>query len=86
MNIQPKRTIKGVAKKLTLIILAVVSITGVVGAFMNGNFNMGGYVNFIKALSGFYIPLVASIGYNSATKKKEETKKEKKDEKTLGKD
>lgn len=76
MNTQPKGKIKGVAKKLTLTILGLVSITGIVGAFLTVKFNMSGYVDFIKALSGFYIPLVVSIGYNSAVSKKEETKKE----------
>ena len=56
------------AKKLTLIILALAFIIGSVGAFV-GTFNMDGYINFLKGFAPLYIALIASIGANSAVDK-----------------
>ena len=70
MSTKIKKDKIGIAKKLTLIILGVVSFTGVIGAFMPVMFNMAGYSEFIRALSVFYVPIIASIGYNSAVDKK----------------
>jgi len=70
MENKKTKKIKGVAKKLTLSILSAVTIVGILGAFLTDRFNMSGYADFIRALSVFYIPLIASIGYNSSVDKK----------------
>lgn len=61
------------AKKLTLIILALAFIIGCVGAFVQ-TFNMDGFINFLKGFAPLYIALIASIGANSAVKKVQEKK------------
>lgn len=61
------------AKKLTLIILALAFIIGCVGAFVQ-TFNMDGFIAFLKGFAPLYISLIASIGANSAVEKYKETK------------
>ena len=61
------------AKKLTLIILAVALIVGCVGAWFKV-FDMEGFIAFLKGFAPLYISLIASIGANSAVEKYKETK------------
>lgn len=62
---------KGIAKKLTLIILAIAFAVGCIGAFVP-TFNMDGYTRFLPAFAPIYISLIASIGANSAMEKYKE--------------
>ena len=61
------------AKKLTLIILAIAFIVGCVGAWFKV-FDMEGFIAFLKGFAPLYISLIASIGANSAVEKYKETK------------
>ncbi len=63
------------AKKLTLIILAVAFVVGSVGAWF-ARFQMDGFISFLKGFAPLYISLIASIGANSAVEKFKETKEE----------
>lgn len=56
------------AKKLTLIILALAFIIGSVGAWFRA-FDLDAYGVFLKAFAPIYIALIASIGANSAVEK-----------------
>ncbi len=56
------------AKKLTLIIIVLAFIIGCIGAFV-AQFNMTGYIDFIKGFGVLYIPIILSIGANSAVEK-----------------
>lgn len=56
------------AKKMTLIMLALAFLIGSVGAFIP-TFNIDGYKNFLIGFAPLYISLIASIGANSAMEK-----------------
>ena len=58
-----------IAKKTTLLILFLISVSGIIGCFMGDKFNMENYLNFLNCLLKFYIPVVVSVGYSSAKKK-----------------
>jgi len=63
-----KKKITGIAKNLTLFILAVAFGFGVYGSFNAANFNIDNYVNFLGTFAWFFAPLIISIGAGSATK------------------
>lgn len=56
------------AKKITLVLLIIMFVIGIIGAFVAG-FKMNDYVTFLKAYAPLYISLIASIGLNSYKKK-----------------
>lgn len=56
------------AKKLTLVILALAFIIGSIGAWFQA-FDLEAYGVFLKAFAPIYIALIASIGANSAVEK-----------------
>lgn len=56
------------AKKITLVLLIIMFVIGIIGAFIT-SFKMNDYVTFLKAYAPLYISLIASIGLNSYKKK-----------------
>lgn len=73
----PKKRIHGFAKKLTYAIIIITFIFGIIGNFDFIPFNMEGFVSFIPMFASLFIPLVLSIGINSAMEKHEKTSLEK---------
>lgn len=69
--------IKGFAKKLTYAIIIIAFLVGVLGAFTFVPFDMAAYVSFLPAIALFVIPLILSIGANSAVEKIKEKDVEK---------
>jgi hypothetical protein len=61
------------AKNITLAMILIIFGVGLVGSFIT-TFNMIGFIAFIKGFSTMYIPLIASIGFNSGLKKMKEKK------------
>lgn len=61
--------IKGFAKKLTYAIIILVTAVGILGSFTVIPFDMDAYVKFLPALAWLVVPLVVSIGANSAVDK-----------------
>jgi len=64
------------AKKLTLAILLITFVMGVIGSWFKA-FDMEDYTLFLKAFGVLYIPLIASIGGNSAMEKWTNSKEQK---------
>lgn len=56
------------AKNMTLVILGVIFLLGCIGPFLR-IFDMEGFALFIKNFALLYIPLITSIGANSAVEK-----------------
>ena len=77
LNQTPVKKVTGFAKKLTYAIIIVSFVVGIVGSFEGIPFNMDGYVSFIPVFASLFIPLVLSIGVNSAMDKKNKTEIEK---------
>lgn len=73
----PGKKIEGFAKKLTYAIIILTFLIGVIGSFNVLNFNMNSFVKFIPVFSALFIPLIISIGVNSAFDKKNKTEIEK---------
>ena len=72
--------VKGVAKKMTLIILALSFLGGLIGSFIE-SFDMLSYINFLKAFALYFGGMIASIGANSAISKLQSKKVESNDNK-----
>lgn len=66
---------KNVAKNTTIALLVLMFVVGAIGSFV-ASFDVGGYIDFLKAYAPLYISLIASIGANSAVKKVKEAKSE----------
>jgi len=64
------KTIKGPAKLITYCIIIITFLVGIIGSFSIIPFNMNNFISFIPVFSSLYIPLVLSIGVNSALEKK----------------
>lgn len=79
LNQAPKKKIHGTAKILTYAIIIVTFVVGVVGSFEFEAlpFDMASYVSFIPVFASLFIPLVLSIGVNSAMDKKYKSEIEK---------
>lgn len=73
----PKKKISGFAKKLTYAIIIITFILGVLGSFESVPFDMAAFTSFIPMFSSLFIPLVLSIGINSAFQTHEKTVLEK---------
>ena len=58
---------KGIAKYMTLAILAIAFIIGCIGPFVKV-FEMVKYTDFLKAFAPWYMSLIASIGANAVAK------------------
>ena len=61
--------IKGFAKRLTYTIIIIAFLVGVIGSFEFVPLDMDAYAKFLPAVSLFVIPLILSIGANSAVEK-----------------
>ena len=77
LNEGPKKKIHGKAKVLTYSIIIITFIVGVAGSFDALPFNMDDYTSFIPVFASLFIPLILSIGVNSAMDKKYKTEVEK---------
>lgn len=67
----PKKKISGFAKKLTFFIIISTFLLGAIGSFDAVPFNMDAFTSFIPMFASLFIPLVLSIGINSAMEKHE---------------
>ena len=72
-----KKKIRGFAKKLTYSIIIITFLIGIVGSLDAVPFNMESFVSFLPMFAALFIPLIISIGYNSAIEKKGEKDVEK---------
>jgi len=63
------KQIKGFAKKLTYGIIIISFVIGVLGSTDYIKFNMADYVQFLGAFAWVVVPLIISIGANSAMDK-----------------
>lgn len=61
--------IKGFASKLTYAIIIVSFLVGIIGSFGLWGFDMDAYVKFLPAIGFLVVPLIISIGTNSAVTK-----------------
>jgi hypothetical protein len=77
MQSVPKKRISGFAKKLSYAIIIITFIIGVAGSFNVIPFNMEAFVSFIPMFASLFIPLILSIGINSALEKHEKAEVEK---------
>jgi len=77
MREPPKKKITGTAKKLTYVIIIITFILGVLGSFDAVPFDMNAFTSFIPMFASLFIPLVLSIGINSAFEKHEKAEVEK---------
>jgi hypothetical protein len=73
----PKKKISGFAKKLTYSIIIITFLLGVIRSFDTVPFDMNAFTSFIPMFSSLFIPLVLSIGINSAFSTHEKTVLEK---------
>jgi len=72
--------ISNIAKTVTIWMLIIMSVVGIVGIFLGGVvFNMPAYITLLEVLKDYWIPLVVSIGGNSAVTKVAESIKGNKD-------
>lgn len=69
---EPKKKIHGFAKKLTYAIIIITFLIGIIGSLDGIPFNMESFVSFLPMFAALFIPLIISIGYNSAIEKKGE--------------
>lgn len=74
---KPKRKIKGFAKSLSYAIIIIAFLIGIGGSFEDVPFDMDAYVSFLPMFSALFIPLIVSIGVNSAVDKHEKAQIEK---------
>jgi len=77
MQEPPKKKITGMAKKLTYAIIIITFLLGAAGSFDIVPFNMDAFTSFIPMFASLFIPLVLSIGINSAFDKHEKAEVEK---------
>lgn len=61
--------IQNIAKTVTIWMLIVMSVLGFVGMFLGTMFNMPEYLLLLDMLKDYWLPLVISIGGNSAVSK-----------------
>lgn len=61
--------IPNIAKTVTIWMLIVMSVLGFVGMFLGTMFNMPEYLLLLDMLKDYWLPLVISIGGNSAVSK-----------------
>jgi len=64
------KKIKGFAKRLTYTIIIITFLIGIVGSLDAIPFNMESFVSFLPMFAALFIPLIISIGYNSAVDRK----------------
>jgi len=84
MQSVPKKRISGFAKKLSYAIIIITFIIGVAGSFNVIPFNMEAFVSFIPMFASLFIPLILSIGINSALEKHEKAEVERTIKKNMG--
>lgn len=72
---EEKKPAKGFAKWLTMLIILVCLSIGVLGCFAWVDFDMNKYTEFLPVFGILFVPLILSIGANSAVKKIQEVKK-----------
>ena len=72
-----KKKISGFAKKLTTAIIIITFIIGIAGSFDAVPFNMESFISFIPMFASLFIPLVLSIGVNSAIENHDKAELEK---------
>lgn len=70
INNNPRKKINGFAKNLTYVIIITTFLIGIIGSFDVVPFNMESFISFIPMFASLFIPLVLSIGINSAVDKK----------------
>ena len=73
----PKKRIKGFAKWLTYFIIIATFLLGAIGSFEMVPLDMEAFTSFIPMFASLFIPLVLSIGINSAFEKHEKAEVEK---------
>ena len=64
-----KSPLKGVAKKLSIWIIAITFSVGIVGSFEIVPFSMDDFVKFLPVFGILFVPLIFSIGAKSITDK-----------------
>ena len=83
---EEKKPAKGLAKWLTMFTILVCLGIGILGCFAFVNFNMANYVEFLPVFGILFVPLILSIGANSAVKKIQETRSQMKNDQANGGD
>lgn len=63
----------GSAKLVTLIVLFGITTIGILGSFNFMDFNMDNYVKFLDKFVWFFLPIITSIGANTAIQKVKES-------------
>lgn len=74
---EKRKKVSGFAKKLTTAIIIITFVVGIVGSFEAVPINMKDFTSFIPMFASLFIPLVLSIGVNSAIEKHEKAELEK---------